>query len=236
MSILLIASLLPVVILMVYIYKRDTFQKEPWPLLLKAFGFGVLAAMLDVTVAGLLSRLIPKVSDGPMIDALYNAFICAAFPEEACKLLMLYLCIWKSPLFDEYYDGVEYGAFVGLGFAGIENLLYILNGGLGLAFGRAIFAVPAHFFFAIFMGYFFSMARFRYDNRRRYMTLAYLVPVALHGTYDFLLMYMSNLQGTASDTMQEVDTLSGTLYVVFLVFFFFVWRFATRRVRKMSGQ
>jgi RsiW-degrading membrane proteinase PrsW (M82 family) len=234
MSILLIASLLPVVLLMAYIYKRDTFQKEPWPLLMKAFGFGILAALLDMLVASGLNFIIPKPSDTPLGDALYNAFVSAAFPEEFCKLLMLYLCIWNNPHFDEYYDGLEYAAFVGLGFAGIENVMYIMQGGLGLALGRGLFAVPAHFFFAIFMGYFFALARFRYSNRRRYLALAYLIPVILHGTYDAVLMYINNLNGT--DMPQEVDALAGALYVGFLVFFFFVWRAATRRVNKMSGQ
>ena len=234
MSIILIASLLPVILLMAYIYKRDTFQKEPWPLLMKAFGFGILAALLDMLVASGLNFIIPKPSDTPLGDALYNAFVSAAFPEEFCKLLMLYLCIWNNPHFDEYYDGLEYAAFVGLGFAGIENVMYIMQGGLGLAVGRGLFAVPAHFFFAIFMGYFFALARFRYNNRRRYLALAYLIPVILHGTYDAVLMYINNLNGT--DMPQEVDALAGALYVGFLVFFFFVWRAATRRVNKMSGQ
>ena len=235
MIIILTASLLPVVLLMAYIYKRDTFNKEPWPLLLKAFGFGVLAAFLDFAVAGFLQRVIPQPVSTPLNDAIYEAFVCAAFPEEFCKLLMLYLCIWKNPYFDEYYDGLEYAAFVGLGFAGIENVLYIMTGGLGLALGRAVFAVPAHFFFAIFMGFFFSLARFRYESRKIFLLLAYIIPVILHGIYDAVLMYINNLQG-GTDTLQEVDALSGILYAGFLVFFFFVWRFAVRRVNNMSGQ
>ena len=66
------------------------------------------------------------------------------------------------------------------------------------------------------------------------MFLAYIIPVVLHGTYDFLLMYRNNLY--ESDAMQEIDPLTGILYAVFLVFFFFVWRFAVKRVNKMSGQ
>lgn len=234
MYIILIASLLPVALLMAYIYKRDTFQKEPWPLLMKAFGFGILSALLDIFVASGLNYIVPRPPDTPLGNALYEAFVSAALPEEFCKLVMLYLCIWKNPHFDEYYDGLEYAAFVGLGFAGFENLLYILQGGLGLAIGRGIFAVPAHFFFAIFMGYFFSMARFRYEQRRKYLALAYFVPVMLHGTYDGVLMYMNNLNAT--DMPQDVDALSSALYIAFLVFFFFMWRAATRRVNKISGQ
>lgn len=235
MSTLLVAALLPVVLLMFYIYKRDTFQKEPWPLLLKAFGFGVLAAFIDIPVAHLTQFIVPKFFSSPGWDAFHTAYFGAAFPEEFCKLLMLYLCIWKNPYFDEYYDGLEYAAFVGLGFAGVENVLYIMQGGIQLAVGRGIFAVPAHFFFAIFMGYFFSMARFRYEKRWKYLFLAYIVPVLLHGVYDFPLMYINNLNG-ASDTMQEPNMLSVGLYVAFLVFFFFVWRFAVKLVNKMSGQ
>ena len=235
MSIILIASLFPVVLLMDYIYKRDTFNQEPWPLLMKAFLFGVLAAFIDMPVAGLLQFIVPKVFSSAGWDAFHEAFFGAALPEEFCKLLMLYLCIWKNPNFDEYYDGLEYAAFVGLGFAGIENVLYIMQGGLGLAVSRGIFAVPAHFFFAIFMGYFFSLARFRYEKRRSYMFLAYIIPVILHGTYDFLLMYVNNLNGD-TDTMTESSALAVFLYLGFLVFFFFVWRFAVRRVSKMSGQ
>lgn len=235
MYIIIAAALLPVVLLMLYIYKRDTFNKEPFPLLLKAFFFGILAAVIDLLVARVSLFIVPKIFSSPGWDAFHTAFFGAAFPEEFCKLLMLYLCIWKNPYFDEYYDGLEYAAFVGLGFAGIENVLYVFQGGLQLAVGRAIFAVPAHFFFAIFMGYFFAMARFHYDKRKRYLFLAYIIPVILHGIYDFLLMYVNNLNG-ASDTMQEFNALSGTLYAVFLVFFFFVWRFAVKRVNKMSGQ
>ena len=85
------------------------------------------------------------------------------------------------------------------------------------------------------MGFFFSLARFRYERRKIFLFLAYIIPVVLHGIYDAVLMYINNLQG-GTDTLQEVDALSGILYAGFLVFFFFVWRFAVRRVNNMSGQ
>ena len=203
-------------------------------MLLKAFLFGILAAVLDIVVANLLPMLIPQPANTPLNNALYTAFVEAAMPEEFCKLLMLYWCIWKSPYFDEYYDGLEYAAFVGLGFAGIENVLYVIYGGLGLALGRGLLAVPAHFFFAIFMGYFFALARFRYDRRKVYMFLAYIIPVILHGIYDAILMFVDNL--SKIDNLEEVNSLSSTLYIIFFVFFFLIWRRAIKKVKRMSGQ
>ncbi len=234
MGIILLASLLPVVILLWYVYRHDSYYKEPLSLLLKAFFFGILAALLDIVVANLLSKLIPPPASSPLNDALYTAFVGAALPEEFCKLLMLYWCIWKSPYFDEYYDGPEYAAFVGLGFAGIENVLYVLYGGLGVALGRGLLAVPAHFFFAIFMGYFFALARFRRKRRKYYMFWAYIIPVILHGIYDGILMFVDNL--SKFENLEEVNSLSGTLYIVFFIFFFLVWRIAIKRVKRMSGQ
>ncbi|MDY6348006.1 MAG: PrsW family glutamic-type intramembrane protease [Bacteroidales bacterium] len=138
MLIVLSASLLPVAVLLLYIYRRDTFQKEPFRLLAKAFFFGILAAVLDTAVASLFNYLVPQPPVSPLNDALYTSLVLAALPEELCKLVMLYLCIWKSPFFDEYFDGVEYCAFLGLGFAAIENVLYVLQGGLGLAVSRGL--------------------------------------------------------------------------------------------------
>lgn len=233
MLIILAASLLPVLLLLFYIYRRDTFNKEPLPMLAKAFMFGILAAFLDVAVVSLFHKFIPHPVASPLNNALYTAIVEAAMPEELCKLAMLYICIWRSKYFDEYYDGIEYCAFVGLGFAGLENVLYVTQGGLELAFSRAMFAVPAHMFFAIFMGYFFSLARFRPRKRKFYFVLAYIVPVFLHATYDFVLMYSSNL---VEDQIADSQYISGLLYIVFLFFFFILWRLAIRRVNHLSGQ
>lgn len=229
MYIILVASLAPVILLMLYIYKKDKYQKEPLPMLLKAFLAGVLAAALDILLLTSLRFAEITTFSSDLTAALYQAFCLAAMPEEFCKLLLLYLFIWNSKFFDEYYDGIEYAAFVGLGFAGIENIMYVFQGGMGVAVSRALFAVPAHFFFAIIMGYFFSFAKFRPWKKRGYLLLAYLCPVILHGIYDFVLMYGNLIHTTDMAT-------ASVLNIVFFVFFVIVWRVAIRRVQKVSGQ
>lgn len=229
MLIILTASLLPVIVLLVYIYRKDQYQKEPLPLLLKALLGGVLAGIMDIALLTLLRSFEVTTFASPMHHALYQAFCQAALPEEFCKLFFLYLFIWKSQYFDEYYDGIEYAACVGLGFAGLENLMYVLEGGIAVAVGRALFAVPAHFFFAIIMGYFFAFAKFRPWKKSTYLTLAYICPVLLHGIYDFILMY--------NDFIQETNTaVAAMLNIVFYIFFIFVWKIATKRVKQMSGK
>ena len=160
MTIILTASLAPVIFLMIYIYTKDQFQKEPFKQLMKAFLGGILAGLADVLILNILG--IDKLHPFPGAhgQAFFQAFFLAGIPEELFKLLFLYLFIWRSRYFDEYYDGIEYAAFVGLGFAGLENIMYVWQGGLGVAVSRALFAVPAHFFFAIIMGYFFAFAKF----------------------------------------------------------------------------
>lgn len=229
MTIILTASLLPVILLLLYIYKKDKYQKEPLNMLLKALLGGVLAGIADVTLLSALHFAeISSFSNG-LQQALYQSFCQAALPEEFCKLLFLYWFIWKSPFFDEYYDGIEYAAFVGLGFAGLENVLYVLEGGLGVAVGRALFAVPAHFFFAIIMGFFFALAKFRPWKKKSYLCLAYICPVIMHGIYDFILMYNNIIQETSTST-------AALLNIGFFIFFIFIWKLAVKRINQMAGK
>jgi len=229
MIILLIASLAPVIFLMTYIYAKDQFQKEPFGQLMKAFLGGILAGILDVLLLSALGISDLQPFSGVRGQAFFQAFFLAGFPEELCKLIFLYLFIWKSQYFDEYYDGIEYAAFVGLGFAGLENIMYVWRGGMDVAISRAMFAVPAHFFFAIIMGYFFSLAKFRHEKKKLYLFLAFLCPAILHGIYDFILMYANLIQNT--DTI-----IAALLNLGFFIFFIFIWKLAIKKLRQMAGK
>lgn len=226
---ILIASLLPVVLLLIYIYAKDRYQKEPLRVLLKALLGGVLSALAVLALHALLQLPEQDIFTDSLQQAIYQAFCFAAIPEESFKLLFLYWFIWKNSYFDEYFDGIVYAVFVGLGFAGFENILYVMQGGMGVAVARAITAVPAHFFFAVFMGYFFALSKFRPRKRNRYMFLAWTVPILLHGIYDFILMYANLL------TEEEPET--ATIFsVLFFVFFIFLWKWAKKRINKLTNR
>ena len=213
-------AILPVVILLIYIYRKDRFQKEPIGLLLAALGMGMLSVLPISFVEKFLSNLNPY--DG-VNGALYTAFVVAGCVEEGFKLLFLYWLIWRNRYFDEYFDGIVYAVFVSLGFALVENVMYVFSGGLGTGIMRALLSVPAHFLFAVVMGYFFALAKF-YKNSSLNMLLAFIAPMLLHGIFDALLMVAD-----ASETMQ------GVCLVGFIIFDIILWKIGKRRMRDLEG-
>lgn len=199
--IIILAAVLPALVIVGYIVFRDKNRREPISQIWKGVRYGVGSALLALVVGAPFSVLAEMV---PVLDytetfwgALYGSFFMAAVPEELAKLLMLYLLLRKNPYFDERMDGIVYAVAVGMGFAGFENILYLFEneeiwGTIGAI--RALFSVPGHFCFAVFMGYYYSLAHFDKKNRQELnLFLMLAVPIVLHGVFDFLLMSLPHL-------------------------------------------
>ena len=196
----IISAILPALILVYFIWVKDKYQKEPTPQLLRAFGLGVLAApfsmlfSLPAMATGLFGQEMETVADSFRV-----AFFGAAIPEELAKFLLLWHFLKRCKYYDEYVDGIVYAVCVGMGFAAIENVGYIFDvSTLGLGAwvstvaARALISVPGHFLMAVAMGYFYSRYAFGpYEERRLNFTLALIVPILLHGLFDFFLMASS---------------------------------------------
>ena len=155
-------------------------------MLLKALFGGILIILPVIFVERWLSALSPFTSK--VGAAAWHAFVVAGSTEEVFKYLALYLLIWKSPSFNEKFDGIVYAVFVSLGFAAVENVMYVMDGGLQTAAIRAITAVPAHAIFGVTMGYYLGIAHMYEELRKQYLLRAIAIPVLLHGIYDFILM------------------------------------------------
>jgi protease PrsW len=183
---LMFISLAPILIIAFYIYSRDKYEKEPLSFLLRALLTGVLIVLPVVLIEKLLT--IPSESMAGLSNAAYTAFIVAALTEEGMKFIAFYFFFWKNRNFNERFDGIVYAVFIALGFAGIENLLYVFTGGYSVGLIRALTAVPAHALFGIIMGYYFGIAKYNPDRRTTYLILAFFLPFLFHGLYDFLLM------------------------------------------------
>lgn len=210
------AAVLPVILLMIFIYRQDKYQKEPVKVLAKAFLGGILAIPLDLMLVWVINMT--YYSD----TVFYSAFIEAGLCEELCKFAFLFLFIWRNKAFDEYMDGIVYATFVSLGFACIENIMYITQYGIEIAFSRGILSVPGHFLFGVIMGYFFSLAKFNRNNKLFYLLMAILVPSIAHGLFDWLLMIQEHLS----------ESLSGILYLLFISGDFLLWKIDIKYIRK----
>lgn len=195
------AAIFPALVIVAYIYFRDKNKREPIGQIWKGVKYGVGSALLTFVFAypfTLLQEVMPVLDHTvSLIGAFFNAFFVAAVPEECAKLLVLYLLLRKNPYFDERMDGIVYAVAVGMGFAGLENILYFYDNIDSLeTVGtiRALFSVPGHFCYAVFMGYYYSLAHFDKNNKRALnLFLMLAVPILLHGTFDFLLMSMPHL-------------------------------------------
>ena len=191
MSGLLILALAPVFIIAFYVYFRDKYEKEPWPNLLLALLVGVLVAFPVLFVEQFLGFLGGWTTG--IFEAAWQSFIVASLSEEGFKMLAVFFLIWKSKEFNEKFDGIIYGCFVSLGFAGIENVVYVLQKGYTTGLARALTAVPAHAFFGISMCYFVGLAKFYPKKQKKFIRYAFLLPFCLHGFYDFILMSRINI-------------------------------------------
>lgn len=191
--IMLAAAILPAVILWLYIWKKDS-QPEPISWLIKAvlLGVGICipVVILEIGIEMLLSAagIVPT----NLIGTTMQAFVVAAIPEETFKLLALWLILRRNPHFDEHFDGIVYAVCIGLGFAAIENVFYILGEEewMSVAISRALLAVPAHYAFAIFMGYYYSMYHF-VEHSTKNAICVLLVPIMTHGIYDAIALSSS---------------------------------------------
>lgn len=226
MSILiLLTALLPVAILVFYIYRKDKNLPEPTGQLVKAFFYGVISAPSSFFISIPLGMMgLYLVEDTTVLGSVSSAFFGAAIPEESAKLFVLWLVLRKNPFFDEKMDGIVYAVCVSLGFAAFENILYLFSDTesfLSIGIVRAIFAVPGHFCFGILMGYYYSIAKFYPKSSIKNKILVLLAPIIAHGLYDSILFVMN-----------VTPIISGLLLIVFLVFCHKMWKYSSQRIEK----
>ncbi|MGI6212364.1 MAG: PrsW family intramembrane metalloprotease [Anaerovoracaceae bacterium] len=191
MTILFLAAVIPPLFLIKKIYDLDKIEKEPAGLLIKLFFLGVLmvvfAGMLETVGLNLLGGILMK---GSLAYQLVEYFIVVALVEEGLKHFALKHGSWNDPAFDYRFDAVVYSTVVALGFAAAENIGYVFSYGLAVSGVRAVTAIPGHCVFGIYMGYYYGMAKYHFDMGRRtmcrfYQWISILMPVLLHGFYDF---------------------------------------------------
>lgn len=226
MEVLLFISILPVIIIGSYIYKKDR-NKESTMLLTKLFIAGIGSCFLVLILSGILGAIFPfidaDVKNLSTVNLILHVFIGVALIEEFSKWIFTYLISYNHKEFDEFYDMILYAVFVALGFAAFENILYVFTGGLGTGIVRGILAVPGHAWDGVFMGYYLGLAKInelngRASHKTKYLILSILVPTILHGIYDYCLFLGSTLA-----------------VLIFFVFVIGLYILAIRKIKEVSS-
>jgi protease PrsW len=187
---LIAIALAPGAAIGLFIWLKDQYDREPLKHMFISFMLGVLCAIPAVIMSIVLGMLIPVDYQNIVSVAIY-ALIVVAFAEEFAKFLILRFYAYRQKEFNEPFDGIVYGAIISLGFAGIENILYVMDGGLQVGILRMFTAVPAHASFGIIMGYYFGLAWQHREQARAYKLKGLLAAIVLHGLYNFFLMQQS---------------------------------------------
>ncbi len=108
-----------------------------------------------------------------------------------------------------------YGAAVSLGFATVENVIYLMSYGMDTAFLRAILPVSSHALFGVVMGYYLGKAKFQpSQGSLRYRVISLFAPMTLHILYNAIFISQNH-------------------WVYYMVpFMLFLWWFSLRKVKQ----
>ena len=237
---LVAAAVLPALLLVWFFHARDTFP-EPPRVLWTTFGLGCLSVVPAVAL-GLTIEPVLQTRDALSVAA-FQAFVIAALCEEAAKLSVLLGYSFRRSEFDEAMDGVVYGAAASLGFATLENTLYVLDGGFAIAIMRGVLSVPGHATYGAVMGYYVGRARFDAGNRWRLVGLGLLAAVLLHGFYDLPLMLMDKGEAATEgagaappETGQVSEEMVGGLLVLGIAAVVVGWTWSLKLVQRVRRE
>ena len=222
-------ALIPAVVLLAAIYTADTADREPWGLVLKCVGLGALAIIPIAIIEGIADEVFSLTFGADTLSYLFiSTLIGVALVEEAFKMAAALIPAWKSDQFDYVFDGIVYCVAAAVGYAAIENVMYVCLADpsemLDTAVVRALMSVPSHVFDGILMGVFVGYAKlwkFRGNDGKKtaFLVLALVAPMIEHCLYDFF----ASIEGDAA-----------SLFVIGMVFVEYVLAFVI--VFKLRGK
>ena len=180
-------AVIPCIAIAVFIYLRDQHRPEPIRLVLFSFLLGVAAFGLNLIMGWYPHHLLDGRENSLLQKALHT-FLAIALPEELCKFLAVRGLIFRNKSgFTEPIDGIVYSVMVGMGFACIENLVYVIQFGASYGILRMFSAIPAHAMLGIIMGFHLGIARFTRKKKLKFTLFSLLIPIGMHGMYNLFL-------------------------------------------------
>lgn len=203
LAILVVLAILPVFLILKIVNGKDIDQ-EPKELRKNIFTWGCISIVPVILVEQILDRYFSTNNITDFSVVLLFTFLGVGLVEEVGKFISAYHFTKDSPEFDHRYDAIVYCVYASLGFAAVENILYVLSFGLITAIMRGLLAVPSHACDAIMMGYFYGLykeEKFKGNKSKSvlYLVLAILIPSIEHAIYDGALILMENQEKATGD-------------------------------------
>ncbi len=202
-------GILPSLIWLSY-YLRKDLHPEPKRIILKIFFYGAVITMPTFFIQIGLSELLKQLqlfaffASFPIITNILKWFFIIALTEELFKYLAVRIAVFKSRELDEPLDMMLYMVVAALGFAAVENVLYlfspidnisfeaIIGTTITISFIRFIGATFLHTLVSATLGYFLVMSFFKTEKRLRLTITGISVAVILHGLYNFSIIELKN--------------------------------------------
>ncbi|GAA3652239.1 PrsW family intramembrane metalloprotease [Flavivirga jejuensis] len=184
---LLLIAIAPIFIVILFIYFKDKYEKEPKRLLLYNFLLGAVVSIVITTILYYVFDIVLPLPDQTSVfQQFIKAFFVVGLTEEFSKYIIVRYYAQRNKAFNEPFDGIVYAVMVSMGFAAIENIFYVLEGGYETAILRAFTAIPAHATFGVLMGFYMGKAKFS-KHKVGLNLLGLLAAIIFHGAYDFFL-------------------------------------------------
>lgn len=204
-----LSGALPALIAMYIVDRLDRKRPEPPRLRRLVAVIGACSVIPAIIAEAILSGTIGMQIGSELTyeGSSFSAFVVAGAVEEACKILVIYWVVWYRPEFDERMDGIVYASRAGLGFAAVENVMYLyrqteLSGQITVWVLRALLAVPGHALWTGMIGAF--AARRRFDRAGLGLIGGYLLAVAFHGAYDLSVFVQRPLHFEGKDDLAHI--------------------------------
>lgn len=218
-------TVLPSIGLLIYARNKDNYSSIPVPIITKAIIFGSIMVLPAFILETVFSYSCSFVFYNSTVYTLINSFFGAGLIEETVKFVVLHCIATKyDKYFKTTYDGIIFSICSAIGFAILEDIIYVFiyyGGDLSTAIARAV--TPGHFCFSIFMGILYSEAK-KYEryNDTKYdhlLILSIIIPATIHGLYDFCL-FMNNI----------------VYLLIFLFLLIFLYTYAFKQIKRKSKE
>lgn len=180
-------AVIPGILIIAYVYRKDKVEKEPVGLIIRTMILGGLSCVAAGILESIEASYLPQYPPGSIQNAVVTSFCMAAFVEEIVKYIAMRIFTWRYEGFNYRFDGIVYGVAAAVGFAIFENVMYVAQYGFQTGIVRAFTAVPLHASCGVFMGVFYAYSKKASlvgKSPLPFTLLALFVPMMLHGVYD----------------------------------------------------